>query len=384
MGVAESSAAERLRQYVEQPTVLLLAVACLYLLVDLLTKLAGVRIAPGGVYLIGGHVPVSNVVGFLIDGLILGLIIGLAGVGLSMTYSILNFANFAHGDYLTAGAFSGWAAAYLVAMITLPGLQEQTKLGEIILLNAPSLVSVWTSPFAVIVGLVVSAIASVALVLGIDRIVYKPMRDKEGISLLIASIGVALALRYSIVFIWSTSTRGITSTNPASLPSFSFRIVDGTYTLNLHEITMIVAAVLLMLGVHLLLQRTKLGKAMRAMSDNKALAQVTGIPTERVVRATWIIGGGLAGVAGFLIILERGVLSFNFGWRLLLFIFSGVILGGIGSVYGAIGGGLIIGVASRIALVWIPSGFPRVAAFGVMILVLLYRPQGLFGGVTTA
>ncbi|WP_254829872.1 branched-chain amino acid ABC transporter permease [Haloglomus salinum] len=379
MGVAESQADDGLRSYLRRPTVLLLAVACLYLLVDLLAKLGGVRIAPGGIHLIGGEIPVANVVGFLMDGLILGLIIALAGVGLSMTYSILGFANFAHGDYLTAGAFSGWAAAYVVALFTLDGLD--VTFGEVILLNAPSLVSAWTSPFAVLVGFIVAAVVSVVLVLGLDRAVYRPMRDKGSISLLIASIGVALALRYLIVFVWSPSTRGVTSTNPESLPSMD---LFGIYTLNLHEGIMIVVAVGLMLGVHLLLQYTKLGKAMRAMSDNKALAQVTGIPTERVVRATWVIGGGLAGVAGFLIILERGVLSFNFGWRLLLFIFSGVILGGIGSVYGAIGGGIIIGVASRIALVWLPSGFPRVAAFGVMILVLLYRPAGLFGGVTTA
>jgi branched-chain amino acid transport system permease protein len=379
MGVAESETTDGLARYLQRPTVLLLAVASLYLLVDLLTKLAGVKVAPGGVHLIGGSIPVGDVVGFVIDGLILGLVIGLAGVGLSMTYSILSFANFAHGDYLTAGAFSGWATAYIVALFTLDGLD--VTFGEIILLNAPSLVSAWTSPFAVFAGFIVSALASIALVLGLDRIVYKPMRNKDGIALLIASIGVALALRYAIVFVWSTSTRGVTSTNKASLPTTD---LFGMYTLNLHEGIMIVAAVLLMLGVHLLLQYTKLGKAMRAMSDNKDLAQITGIPTERVVRATWVIGGGLAGVAGFLIILERGVLSFNFGWRLLLFIFSGVILGGIGSVYGAIGGGIIIGIASRIALVWIPSGFPRVAAFGVMILVLLYRPAGLFGGVTTA
>lgn len=361
--------------------VVLLGFVLLYLAVDLVAKLAGFRFAPGGIHLLGGHVPVSNVVGFVLDGLILGLVIGLAGVGLSMTYSILNFANFAHGDYLTAGAFSGWAAAYVVALFTL-GIDQ--PFGRIILLNAPSLVSIAQSPVAVAVGLLASAAFTVGLVLALDRVVYKPMRDKGGIPLLIASIGVALALRYAIVFFWSTNTRGVTSTNPRSLPSFQFYVVDGTYTINMHEIVLVVSAVALMLGVHLLLQRTKLGKAMRAMADNKALAQVTGIPTERVVRSTWIIGGGLAGLAGFLIILERGVISFNFGWRLLLFIFSGVILGGIGSVYGAIGGGIIIGIASRIALVWIPSGFPRVAAFGVMILVLLYRPEGLFGGVTTA
>jgi branched-chain amino acid transport system permease protein len=381
MGATDTFIVDGFRRYTGQPTVLLLATAGLYLFVDLLTKLAGVQIAPGGFHLIGGSIATTSVVGFLIDGLILGLIIGLAGVGLSMTYSILSFANFAHGDYLTVGAFSGWASAYIVALFTL-GID--VTFGDIILLQIPSAVSVFTDPIAVFVGLVVSALFTIGMVLGLDRVVYKPMRDKDGIALLIASIGVALALRYLIVFVWSTSTRGVTATGSSSLPSFSFSIGGGSYALNLHEITMVVAAITLMLGVHLLLQRTKLGKAMRAMSDNKALAQVTGIPTERVVRATWVIGGGLAGVAGFLIILERGVLSYNFGWRLLLFIFSGVILGGIGSVYGAIGGGIIIGVTSRLALVWVPSGFPRIVAFSVMILVLLYRPAGLFGGVTTA
>ncbi|WP_255149240.1 branched-chain amino acid ABC transporter permease [Halorarius halobius] len=381
MGVTESQTGDKIREVLGSPAVALLAFACVYLLADLIAKLAGFSISVASVQVFGGNIAVSQVFTFVMDGLILGLIVGLAGVGLSMTYSILNFANFAHGDYLTAGAFSGWATAYVIAFLT---LSIDASFGSIILLNSPSLVSVAQTPIAVAAGLVVSAVFTVGLVLALDRVVYRPMRDKEGISLLIASIGVALALRYSIVFIWQTSTRGVTSTNPASLPSFTFPVVDGQYTLNLHEVTMIVAAVALMLGVHFLLQRTKLGKAMRAMSDNKALAQVTGIPTERVVRATWVIGGGLAGVAGFLIILERGVLSFNFGWRLLLFIFSGVILGGIGSVYGAIGGGIIIGVASRLALVWLPSGFPRVAAFSVMILVLLYRPSGLFGGVTTA
>ncbi|PSP49934.1 branched-chain amino acid ABC transporter permease [Halobacteriales archaeon QH_7_69_31] len=380
MGVTDNTTG-RIRGYAARPAVVLLAFALGYLLVDLAAKLAGISVDPLGVHVLGGYVRVSSVVKYLFNGLILGLIIGLAGVGLSMTYSILSFANFAHGDYLTVGAFSGWAASYVVALFTL-GLAE--PFGEIFLLNVPSVVSIATSPAAVVVGLIVAATASVALVLLLDRLVYKPMRGRGGIPLLIASIGVALALRYTIVFVWSTNTRGVTAVGVESLPAYTLYVVDGSYSINLHEFTMIVAAVALMIGVHVLLQFTKLGKAMRAMADNKALAQVTGIPTERVIRATWIIGGGLAGMAGFLIILKRGVLSYNFGWRLLLFIFSGVILGGIGSVYGAIGGGIIIGIASRMALIWIPSGFARVAAFSVMILVLLFRPAGLFGGVTTA
>lgn len=368
------------RRFLERPAVAALGAAILYLVVDLVLKLANVPVELGGVTLIGGGLRVSTFGRYVLDGLIVGLIVGLAGVGLSMTYSILSFANFAHGDYVTAGAFFGWVAAYLVGSFTIGGIESQP--GSIFLLNVPSLVSVTNAPLAIFAGLLAAGVVTVGLVLLLDRWVYRPMRDKGGIPLLIASIGVALALRNVIIFVWDTSRRGVTSTS--DIPSISIPALDGTIPLNLHEVTLIVAAVALMFGVHFLLQRTKLGTAMRAMADNKDLAQVTGIPTERVVRATWIVGGALAGIAGFLIVLENGTLNYNFGWRLLLLIFAGVILGGIGSVYGAMTGGIIIGIASRLSLVWIPSDFARVAAFTVMILVLLYRPEGLFGGVKTA
>ena len=378
MDVAETYSGGR-RLLIDRPAVALLGVALLYLFVDLVLRLANVPVELMGVEVIGGTLAVSTFGRFLLDGLIVGLVVGLAGVGLSMTYSILSFANFAHGDYVTTGAFSGWMAAYLVGAFTL-GAGE--PIGRLLMLQAPSLVSALNSPLAIVAGIILAGLGAVAMALFLDRIVYRPMRDKGGIPLLIASIGVALALRYAIVFIFGTGSRGVTATG--SIPEVAIPTGDGTIPLNLHEGTLIVAAIVLMFGIHFLLQRTKLGKAMRAMADNKDLAQVTGIPTERVIRATWIIGGALAGIAGFLIVLERGTLSFNIGWRLLLLIFAGVILGGIGSVYGAMAGGIVIGVASRVSLVWIPSDFARVAAFSVMILVLLYRPEGLFGGVKTA
>jgi branched-chain amino acid transport system permease protein len=139
-----------------------------------------------------------------------------------------------------------------------------------------------------------------------------------------------------------------------------------------------------MLGVHVLLQTTKLGKAMRAMADNEDLARITGIPTERVVRSTWIIGGGLTGVAGYMFVLWKGTLGFNDGWLLLLLIFAAVILGGIGSIYGAIAGGLIIGLTASMSVIWIPSAFARAAAFLVMIVILLVKPKGIFAGRATA
>ncbi|WP_394338832.1 branched-chain amino acid ABC transporter permease [Halorussus litoreus] len=312
-----------------------------------------------------------------------GLIIGLASIGLSMTYSILNFANFAHGDYLTSGAFSGWAVTYLLA-----GLGE-ANVGSLLLVGAGGSVfggtlgvGITTSPIAVIAGMIFAGVGTVALALFIDRFVYRPVRDEGGITLLITSVGVAFALRYLIVFVFGTDVRGTTAAG--SVPELSMFVIDGSVKINAHDITLAVVAVGLMLGVHLLLQRTKLGKAMRAMSDNEDLARITGIPTEQVVRATWIIGGGLTGVAGYMFVLWKGTLGFNDGWLLLLLIFAAVILGGIGSIYGAIGGGLIIGLTASMSVIWIPSEFGRAAAFMVMIVILLFKPQGIFSGRTTA
>jgi branched-chain amino acid transport system permease protein len=239
-------------------------------------------------------------------------------------------------------------------------------------------------------------VATAAVALAIDRVVYRPLRDREGIILLISSVGVAFALRYLIQFVYGARTRGVRASFDAGSPAFEllgYTVVTGEGDLNvfglsqfdLNAATLIVVSVLVMAGLHLLLQRTKLGTAMRAMADNKDLALITGIPTERIVTATWLIGGGITGVSGFLIILFRNSIRFNVGWLLLLLIFSAVILGGIGSIYGAIAGGVIIGLVLSLSTIWLPSDFSaRVFAFLAMILVLLFRPQGLFGGVETA
>ena len=315
------------------------------------------------------------------DGLMRGLVIGLAGIGLSMTYSILNFANFAHGDYITAGAFSGWATTYVIA-----GL-GRADIGALFLVGASGSVfggtlgiGVTGTPLAVAAGAVIAGVFTVGLALFVDRTVFKPIRDESGITLLITSIGVAFALRYTILFVFSSSVRGTT----AQPPSISLYFVDGFVRVNAHDIALAVVAGALMLGVHLLLQLTKLGKAMRAMADNEDLAQITGIPTERVVRAVWIIGGGLTGVAGYMFVLWKGTLGFNDGWLLLLLIFAAVILGGIGSIYGAIVGGLAIGLTASMSVLWIPSAFSRAAAFFVMIVILLVKPEGIFSGRSTA
>ena len=328
-----------------------------------------------------GDLAGSTLATFLWRGLVDGLVIGLAAVGLSMTYSILRFANFSHGDLVTTGAFTGWTTAWVVGGVGAAGF------GSRILLNADRGTSareldihVYAEPLAIVGGLVVAAIGTILVALAIDRLVYRRMRNAGGIPLLIASIGVALALRYIIVFFYGERTRGVVR----SSPSIDHSVIFWTDSLVVHELIMVVSAVVLMVGLHTLLQYTKLGKAMRAMADNRDLALITGIPTERVILATWVIGAGLTGVAGYLIVLEQETLNFNMGWFLLLLIFAAVILGGIGSIYGAIAGGLIIGMADNLMLVWIAGDLTRVAAFLLMILILIFRPEGLFGGVETA
>ncbi|MFC7202007.1 branched-chain amino acid ABC transporter permease [Haloferax namakaokahaiae] len=310
-----------------------------------------------------------------------GLVIGLAGIGLSMTYSILNFANFSHGDYITAGAFSGWATTYLLA-----GL-GRADIGALLLVGAGGSVyggtlgiGMLSTPVAVVAGIIIAGGFTILLSLGVDRFIFRPIRDEGGITLLITSIGVAFALRYLMQFVFGSDVRGTT----AQPPSVGLYFIDGTIFIDAHDITLLVVAGGLMLGVHLLLQRTKLGKAMRAMADNEDLARITGIPTEQVVRATWIIGGGLTGIAGYMFVLWKGTLGFNDGWLLLLLIFAAVILGGIGSIYGAITGGIVIGMTASLSVLWIPSAFARAAAFVVMIVILLVKPSGLFSGRATA
>ncbi len=368
MGIAETYTRGR-RFAVDRPFEVALVALALLLAGDLVFGLAT------------GEYRFSRLGALVWDGLMRGLVIGLAGIGLSMTYSILNFANFSHGDYITAGAFSGWATTYLLA-----GL-GRADIGSLLLVGAGGSVfggalgiGVVGTPLAVVAGLVVAGGSVIALSLLVDRVVYRPIRDETGITLLITSVGVAFALRYMMQFVFGSDVRGTTS-QPPSVPLY---FVDGAIRVNAHDAALVVVAGGLMVGVHLLLQSTKLGKAMRAMADNEDLARVTGIPTERVVRATWIIGGGLTGVAGYMFVLWKGTLGFNDGWLLLLLIFAAVILGGIGSIYGAIVGGLVIGLAASVSVVWIPSDFARASAFFVMILILLVRPQGLFSGRSTA
>ncbi|GAB6861811.1 branched-chain amino acid ABC transporter permease [Haloplanus litoreus] len=286
----------------------------------------------------------STILEILVFGFIFGSLLALAGVGLSLIYSIADFPNFAHGDYMM---FGGYMAFLVNVQLGLP----------------------------MAVAFVVGVVSLVAVALVVDRLAFKPLRNAGPVPLLIASIGVALFIRNLIKFVWGTSTR-----NYAGEWQRAQEILPGVEMTG-QQITLVVVAVSMMLAVHLLLSRTKLGKSMRAMSDNRRLARASGIYAERTLLWTWVIGAALAAAAGILLGMNSSLAPYR-GFIILLAIFAAVILGGIGSPYGAMAGGLIIGIAYE-ATPYIPGldgGYKFVTTFAIMIVVLLVKPQGIFGG----
>jgi len=300
----------------------------------------------------------SRIPQLIVYGLISGSIITLGAIGLSLTYGILKFANFAHGDVMATGAFL--TLAFLTLFQTL-GLPSQPfypfSFGLPLVL-------------AFILGIGATAVVAIA----IDKILYKRLRTTGRITLLIASVGVAFVLRNVLQFIWGPQPRYYIKKIQVSLsfPRLGIRIKPD-------QIFVIIVAASLVVFLHLFLQNTRMGKAMRATSDNMELAQVSGIDTERVINWTWAIGAALAAAGGILAGIEDKFITPNFGWNMLLPIFAAVILGGVGSPYGAMLGGMVIGLSGEISTAFIPTSYKPAVAFIIMIVMLLIKPRGLLG-----
>jgi neutral amino acid transport system permease protein len=278
----------------------------------------------------------------IVNGIAVGSIIALAAVGLTLTYGILRLPNFAHGDFLTAGA-------YLTLLVNSLG------------------VNIWLS-------ILLGGVTTVAGVLLCERLIWLPMRNHRATSttLIIISIGLALFLRNSIILLWGGNNYSYQLPVAAAVDIWGLRVAY-------YRIVVIGLAVLAILGLHYLLQNTKIGKAMRAVADDIDLARVSGIDVEQVVIWTWIIAGSLTAIGGGMYGLITAVRP-NMGWFLILPMFAAVILGGIGNPYGAIAGALIIGIAQEASTYWLPTEYKLGVALVIMVLVLLVRPQGLFRG----
>src|SRR5262245_9237481 len=327
--------------------------------------------------------PIDEFAFFINKGVLAGLIIGsiyaLGAVGVTLIFGILRFAHFPHGDMMTAGAFF---ALILAALF-------------------PNAGAVAGLPSAfVLMPLAMGFTALLAI--GLDRIFYKPLRaiNAKPIVIVMASIGVMLMMQGVIRLFAGTAARQLDGGAKAI-----YRIPFGgrDIVLTQPQLILIVFTAVAVAALHLFLTRSRMGKAMRAMSDNPDLARVSGISTDHVVRTTWIIAGALAAASGTLLSLDVSLkpdLSFN----LLLPIFAAAIVGGIGQPYGAIAGGLLVGFTETLAvfnwsvllrplqpllpdwievpakLAFVPTEYKIVVPFFILIAVLIWRPTGIFKG----
>ena len=279
----------------------------------------------------------------LVNGIALGSIIAIAAVGLTLTFGILRLPNFAHGDLLTLGAYASW------------------------LLNTTTGLSVWVAAIG-------GAIVTVAAMLLAERLLWKPLRQARAqpTTMTITSIGLALFIRGGILLVWGGSNQRFDLPVRQALDLFGVRVAFNSLVVTGLTLVALVA-------LYLLLQYSKIGKAMRAVADNLDLARVTGINVERIVLWTWAIAGILVALGGTTYGLI-GAVRPNMGWFLILPMFAAVILGGIGNPYGAIAGAYTIGIAQELSVPLLGSQYKLAVALFIMVAILLLRPQGLFRG----
>jgi neutral amino acid transport system permease protein len=288
------------------------------------------------------------------NGLIVGSVIALAAVGVSLVYGILRIINFAHGEYLTFGAY----AAFVVNVT-------------------------WGQ--SIVIAGIAAAVATGVLAIVLEFSLWRPLRRRRAsfVAVFVGAVGLALVMRH-LVFLFAGPNFRV-----YDIDNFAVYEVGGLRFSQSQALTVGIAAVVIA-AVALVLDRTSLGKAMRAVSDDTVLASITGINVNRIVLATWILAGLLAGLAGMLLGLIQSTFDANSGFALLLPVFAAVILGGIGSAYGALAGGLVLGLAMEVST-WqsLPGGgvdptYKIVVAFVVLVAALLVRPYGLFGRARAA
>ncbi|MBX3454654.1 branched-chain amino acid ABC transporter permease [Ferrovibrio sp.] len=289
----------------------------------------------------------------LVDGLVAASFIALGVIGLSLIYNILNFPSFAHGDHLTIGAYFG--------------------LVVVLVIGTAGSIGVLTFGWPLIVATFFAAILTGLLAQILDRAIYGQLRRKGSsrITLIIASFGVALMLRHIVVMFFGPDPVYYSFAIQPAIRFWGIRITP-------NELVVLGVTAVMVVGLHLFLSRTRLGKAMRAVAENPSLARVNGIDVDGVIRWTWLIGAGLAAIGGVLFGMAIGMQPF-FGFELLLPMFAALIVGGMTNIYGAILGAILIGVAESITVKYFAAEYRQAVSFLAVIVVLMFRPQGLFG-----
>lgn len=296
----------------------------------------------------------------LADGILVGAILSLGAIGLTMVMHMLRFANFSHAELLSIGAYSALVFDALFSAM-LPVLAN--RIGPFSM--------TWVLVLSMVCAMGVTGLSAVL----IDRFVFKRIRDKgDELSMVFASFGVAMIIRNVLGLAF-----GLKSQLYSNDIVFAVMISsDPLLLIKPDQVFVLAAALLIMLVLHFILSRTTFGYALRAVAENPSLAEVSGIRLSRIIAMIWIIGGILAAAAGVFYGLNNHI-NPVIGRDLVLPIFAATIVGGIGSIHGAVLGGFIVGIASNMALLVLPSGYSPAVPFMIILILLLVRPNGLFG-----
>jgi len=306
-----------------------------------------VALAVSALYLLL-RVGATELVQATVNGLVTGSYFALGAAGLTLVYGVLKLLNFAWGEYLTLGAY----------LAVLGRTAFDLPLG---------------------VALIFGAVATAVFALLLELSMWRPMRRKGAgmFQLLLLSLGLGFVMRYVIQLVAGTEVRqvggNVTST-----------IRVGDIYIGRTQLWAVLVGFTALVTLAVLLRRTRLGKQIRALSDNPELAETTGVDTDRIVLVTWILAGALAGLAGVVYGASVGVITPTLGFGIVLSLFAAAILGGLGNAYGALAGGILIGLVQEWSTLVIAANLKIAVSFVVMILVLILRPQGIFGQARTA
>lgn len=291
----------------------------------------------------------------LINGLSLGAIIALLALGYTMVYGILRFINFAHGDVFMLGAFAGYYVAPKVAhALPLPGL----------------------CGFAVVLAIGMAACAAVGVL--IERLAYRPLRDRPKLVVLITAIGVSLFLEYTGQLAFGADPKPFPELI-ADRPLFE----SGGVSLGVNQAIVLASTAALLAALHFVVMKTRMGVAMRAVSDNPQAAALMGINVSAVVSFTFGVGSALAGAGGILFAMNYPSIDPLMGIMPGLKAFVAAVLGGIGNLTGAAAGGIVLGVTETFVGASRASNYRDAIAFGILILILLFKPSGILGKTET-
>lgn len=291
-----------------------------------------------------GESSFARVLGLLVSGLRFGLVIALAAVGLSLIFGTTGLTNFAHGEIVAFGALITWSINSGIGIPLVP---------------------------AAILGTAATAVFGGSLELGL----FRPLRRRgmPDLSVMVVSIGLAFMLRYAFAVIFDPSPKQYVQF-AAQAPTIDL----GPISVRPKDLIIIAIGIVVLVAVGLFLQRSRLGTAIRAVSDDRDLSESSGIDVQRVILTVWVLSGALAGLGGVLL-AATDTASWNMGQRALLVMFAAVVLGGLGTAYGAMAGGLLVGIVSDLSTYWLDADLKIVVALAALIIVLLVRPTGIFG-----